>query len=250
MVEIVIGGVHKCGTTALHSYLCSHSQIVGGLKKELHFFDDPTVDWRCPDYRAYEALFAPREAEQKRLDATPSYIFLPECLGRLRAYNPNVRLIFLFRDPIERALSHWAMATRRGRETLDFDAAIRAESDRIAAYPPRDIGYKAYAYVERGFYGRQLSRALDVFPREQILCLASETLLKEPETALGSVSAHLGIAPFGLIKRRELNKGPGLQATIEPGTKAFIKEKLQDDIRLFSQLSGLDTRHWSVFQGP
>ncbi|EGV27592.1 sulfotransferase [Thiorhodococcus drewsii AZ1] len=250
MVEIVIAGVQKCGTTALHKYLCCHPQIVGGHKKEIHYFDDPTVNWSRPDYAIYDAQFPARKPGQMRLDASPSYIYLPHCLDRLRACNPEVRLILLFRDPIERAWSHWAMATRRRRETLGFDAAIRAERRRIAAYPPGDIGYKACAYLDRGFYGRQLSRALDLFPRDRILCLASEMLKANPAAVLAQVSTHLGIAPFGLVQPLELNKGPGRPITMEPGTRAFIQEMLQDDIRLFSRLSGLYTGHWSLFSDP
>lgn len=249
MVDIVIGGVHKCGTTALHGYLSRHPEIVGGVKKELHFFDDPEIDWRDPDYQSYEASFKPRRKGQKWLDATPSYIYLPECLIRLKAYRPNVRLIFLFRDPLARAWSHWAMATKRGRETLDFDAAILAENERIRGYQPGDIGYKAYAYVDRAFYGRQLARALDVFPREQILCLTTEMLLEDPECILERVCAHVGISPYGPVNRHEWNKGPKRKITLESGTKAFIRSMLSDDIRWFSQLSGIDTRRWKMFYG-
>lgn len=248
MVDIIIAGVQKCGTTALHGYLCRHPQIVGGYKKELHFFDDPMVDWHRPDYAAYEAMFPPREVGKKWLDASPSYFYLPQCLSRLRAYNSEVRLILLFRDPIERAWSHWAMSTQYGRETLDFDAAIRAECSRITASHPGDISYKVYAYVDRGFYGRQLARALKIFSRDQILCLASENLLKEPEATLARISTHLGITAFEKICPLELNKSPNWQVIIKPETINFIQEKLFDDILLFSQLSGIDTRNWSLLQ--
>jgi hypothetical protein len=250
MVEIVIAGVQKCGTTALHKYLCRHPQITGGHKKEIHYFDDTTVDWNCPDYAKYETQFPARRPGEMRLDASPSYIYLPHCLDRLRTFNPDVRLILLFRDPIERAWSHWAMATRNGRETLDFDAAIRAERGRIADYAPGDVGYKAYAYVDRGFYGRQLARALDLFPRNQILCLPSQALKTNPAAALTRVSTHLGIARFGQVQPLEVNKGPGKPITMEPETRVFIQEMLQDDIQLFSELSGFETGHWSLFSDP
>ena len=249
MVEVVIGGVQKCGTSALHKYLQRHPQIVGGSKKELHFFDDLSVNWIHPDYAAYEAMFPDHDAGQMRLDASPSYIYLPECLERLKCYNPDVRLIFIFRDPIERAWSHWSMVRLRGFETLSFDEAVKAERDRLAAFATGDIAYKRYAYVDRGSYGYQFERALKLFPREQMLCLTSEALRADPDSVLARVADHLGIAPFTPAPSIEANKGPGKPIQMAPKTRSFICNTLRDDIRRFSDLSGVDTLHWEIFQG-
>lgn len=248
MVEVVIGGVQKCGTTALHSYLKRHPQITEGFKKELHFFDDPSVDWSKPDYASYEAMFPERSVGQLRLEASPSYIYLPHCLERLMNYNPNVRLIFIFRDPIERAWSHWAGTTLRGFEDLDFDEAVRVERERLAAYDADDIGYKRYAYIGRGFYGYQLERALNLFPREQLLCLSSDSLKTDPDFVLDRVADYLGIEPFVATTPILANKGPGKRLTMAQATRRYICETLRDDIRRFSELSGLETRHWEIFQ--
>ncbi|MGP9806428.1 sulfotransferase family protein [Paracoccus sp. NSM] len=250
MVEIVIAGVQKCGTTSMHRYLAAHPQIIAGRSKELHFFDDPAIDWERPDYSAYTAQFPGHHPGLLRLDASPSYVYLPHCLERLRRWNPQVRLILVFRDPLERAWSHWAMRRRRGVESLDFDAAIRAEPGRIAAAAPGDISYKAHAYVDRGRYGSQLARALDVFAAEQILCLTSEALRADPASVLEQVSAHLGIAPFAPPERLALNSGPGLPMVMAPETRERICATLRPDIQHFSKLSGIETCQWSVFGQP
>jgi hypothetical protein len=59
------------------------------------------------------------------------------------------------------------MVRLRGFETLDFDEAVTTERERLAAYAPDDISYKRYAYVDRGRYGYQFERALNLFPHEQ-----------------------------------------------------------------------------------
>jgi hypothetical protein len=247
MVEIVIGGVQKSGTTALHAYLVRHPQIVGGYKKELHFFDDVSIDWNLPDYNAYHTKFPERSEGQMLVDASPSYIYLPHCLERLKRYNPHVRLIFIFRDPIERAWSHWSQRTRLGFETLDFDAAVHAEKDRLASYPPGDIAYKEYAYIDRGRYGRQLERVFGIFERQQVLCLASDSLKKNREGTLARVADHLGIEAFISAPAIEANKGPGKPIQMKTETRRFICEALRNEIAHFTKLSGLNTEHWDIF---
>ena len=48
-VDFLIAGVQKGGTTALHAYLSEHPGLNLAAEKELHFFDDQTVDWAHPD---------------------------------------------------------------------------------------------------------------------------------------------------------------------------------------------------------
>ena len=125
-VEIVIGGVQKAGTTSLFRYLQAHPDLLPPLRaKELHFFDDEALDWSEPNYELFHAAFGDAGANRKAYEATPIYLFWPPSLQRIRAYNPGMKLIFLFRDPIERAWSNWKMEINRQRETLPFHVAIR-----------------------------------------------------------------------------------------------------------------------------
>ncbi|MCC5972392.1 MAG: sulfotransferase [Pararhodobacter sp.] len=248
MIEVVIGGVQKCGTTALHGYLKRHPQILAGSKKELHFFDDPDVNWTSPDYASYESQFPEPRPGQLRLDASPSYIYLPQCLERIKNYNPDMRLIFIFRDPIERAWSHWSMITVRGFETLGFDEAVRAEPGRLASYAMDDITYKRYAYIDRGHYGYQFARALDFFPSKQMLCLTSDELKADPDSVLARVASHLGISRFEPASPIEAKKGPGKPISMTQTTRDLICRKLRTDIRRFSELSGVRTSHWQIFR--
>ncbi len=245
MVEIVVGGVHKCGTTALHAHLIRHPDVCGGIRKELHFFDREDVDWSNPDYSSYLSMFAYNN-DRLRLDSTPSYIYLPHCLERIKRFNPKVHVILIFRDPIERAWSHWNMATHNSREVLSFEHAIAAEGHRLAALPP--IEAKQIAYVDRGRYGSQLIRALNVFPRNQILCLESGNLKARPAAVLHQVSQFLGLSPFLDVRPVLANEGSrtGRSMSMTSETRQFIRETLIDDISLFAQLSGLDIQEWGI----
>jgi hypothetical protein len=242
-VGFLIGGVQKGGTTALDDYLRDHPGLRMASVKEAHFFDDETVDWAAPDYRPYHHLFG---GETGRVwgEATPIYIYWPNCLERIRRYDPAMKLIFLFRDPVERAWSHWKMEQGRGWEGEPFSACIRDGRARVAGDPVTPGFHRIHSYVERGFYGAQLRRALALFPREQMLLLRSEDLRADPDSVLAQVCAFLGVQEFDApVRPRQANVGQGAGA-IDPGDAAYLRGLYTDDLAVFAELSGLDVSAW------
>lgn len=133
-VEFFVAGVQKGGTTALDAMLRQHPEIAMAREKEVHFFDDESIDWSAPDYGRLHAAY---DAGERRLrgEATPIYTYWPNALERLRAYNPAAKIIVGLRHPAFRALSHWRMETARGVEAFSFSEAIRTGRGRVAAAP-------------------------------------------------------------------------------------------------------------------
>ena len=129
----------------------------------MHFFDDETIDWVRPDYERFHKAFK-KDGTRQAFDATPIYLFWPSAIERLQAYNPEAKLIFLFRNPIERAFSHWCMEWARKRETLPFDQAIREGRQRVRT---SEKALRTFSYVERGFYGKQVRQLLTHCPRSR-----------------------------------------------------------------------------------
>ena len=113
-----IVGAQKSGTSTLSTALDRHPQVARAPRKELQFFTREDMDWSRPDYSGYRA---PRRKPQHLIagDATPAYLFWPHALERMHHYNPDTRLIAVFRDPLERLFSHWTML--RGRWTTAPD---------------------------------------------------------------------------------------------------------------------------------
>jgi hypothetical protein len=108
-----------------------------------------------------------------------------------------------------------------------------------ASYPGFD---RVYSYVERGFYGRQLARALDLFPREQILLLQSEALKQDPTGTIGAVCDFLGIpAPDrAASKRSRIAAEIGYPVTLTPKDVIFLQQQFLDEMTRFRFLSGID----------
>jgi hypothetical protein len=204
-VGFVVIGAQKAGTTALFDHLSDDPRLNLSTVKETHFFDDETVDWSRPDYGAYHAYFDLTRSGPMG-EATPIYVFWPDSLERLKAYNPDVRLILMLRDPVKRAFSHWQMEYARGVETLPFAQAIREGRGRLDGKAPNHPDRRVFTYVERGFYGAQLEHLLNLFPREQLLVLRADDLRRDPTEVLARVYPFLGLAaPEGLAAPREVH---------------------------------------------
>ena len=157
-----------------------HRALSPPSRQEIHFFDEEARDWAAPDYTALHSLFAPEDGDRLRFDITPIYIFWPPSIERIRAYNPSAKLIFIFRDPFERAWSHWCMEYARGDETLPFAEAIREGRSRLDGLPLLARERRVYTYIERGLYADQVRRVLANFPRGQLLFLRSQNTLRRP----------------------------------------------------------------------
>ena len=206
-VTFLIVGVQKGGTTALFDYLGDDADVALSSQKELHFFDDETRDWAAPDYAVYEARF-PDPAGRPCGEASPIYSYWPGALARIAAYNPAIKLVLLLRDPVQRAWSHWRMECARGAETQPFSWCIRQGRQRLFDADPWGH-HRAFSYVERGFYGEQVARMFELFPREQVLILKSEALRADPGATLGEVRRFLGLGPGPAPVPREVHVSVG-----------------------------------------
>ena len=118
-------------------------------------------------------------------EATPICLFWPRALERMRAYDADLRLIACFRDPIERAFSPLDHQAGRAPDYPSFADVHRAVAR--GAYRPRcrPAGTRAAAHrtrsVDRGLYGAQLRRGLDLGPRDQWLMLGFRRAVREQE---------------------------------------------------------------------
>jgi len=226
LVDLFIAGVQKAGTTALFEYVRDWPTIAAPAHKELHFFDDESVDWRCPDYGRMHRAYPPADGRM-RIEATPISIYWPPSLGRIRVYNPAAKLVFIFREPCDRALSQWKMEYRKGNDSRDFSRAIREPTPD----QPR------LGYLERGMYAAQLQRALALFPREQMLLVRSVDLAEDPTETLRAFAMFAGLPPPPPTHRKAENVGP--EGGMSGADRDFLISYFAEDQRRFTLLTGL-----------
>jgi hypothetical protein len=238
-VNFLIAGVQKGGTTALFDYLQDYPDLALPQTKELHFFDDETRDWSRPDYDVYHAAF-PEVAGRPCGEATPIYTYWPNCLERIRAYNPAMKLIVVLRDPIQRAWSHWRMEYARGVETQPFDWCIREGRQRLFEADPWGH-HREFSYVERGFYGEQMERLLALFPADQVLTLRSDQLRIDPGATLGAVREFLGLPPAPTPRQREVHVGREMDypSALTPADVDHLRSVYAYDDQRLAALTGV-----------
>jgi hypothetical protein len=199
--DFLVLGAQKAGTTALYDYLYRHPAISGPRWKEVSFFDR---HWRRGE-RWYRGNF-PRGAAPPVGEASPSYLFHPLAPERVRSLLPDARLIALLRNPVDRAFSHYQHEVALGREPLSFEDALAREDERTRGEVERmaaDPGYFSRAwwnwtYRDRGLYAEQLERWYAVFPREQLLVVATDELAAAPAETYARVLAFLDAPPHEL----------------------------------------------------
>jgi len=219
--EFFIVGAQKCGTTSLYNYLIRHPYVLGASIKEIHFFSDhyeKGYGWyKChfPSlFRKYRRVLSGRHKVITG-EATPFYIFHPHAPERIKNSYPQARIIMMFRNPVDRAYSHYRYHVKLGAETLTFEEAIEAESERLKGELDKMItdkhynsyNYKMFSYLKRGIYIEQLKRWIDLFPREQILIVRSEDFFDDPASCFGRVQKFLGLPQHTLASYETFNVG-------------------------------------------
>lgn len=217
--NFIIIGAQKAGTTSLYKYLIQHPFVKSPITKELHFFDTNFgrgLNW----YRSqFPLLFnLPNTSNHHNFitgEASPAYIFHPYSAKRIAATIPNVKLILLLRNPVDRAYSQYNMQKARGRETLSFAEAIEKEEERLKGELEKILeheyttyysyNYFAYSYLSRGIYINQIKDWVNLFPKEQLLILKSEDLFSNTNTVFEQVVNFLNLPQFELPDFKKYN---------------------------------------------
>ncbi|MCB9726333.1 MAG: sulfotransferase, partial [Spirochaetaceae bacterium] len=199
----IIAGAQKGGTSSLFAHMVQHPHIVSPRTKEIHYFDLAYARgaiWYRSNFTWSSRLEATHSITG---EASPYYMYHPLAPERIRALLPDVRLIFLLRNPVDRAISQYFHAVRWSQESLGIMDAFDAEVSRLAGEEDRirrDPGYVSYShqhhsYVDRGRYARQLERFFALFSRDQILVIPSERLYQDPRSVLREAFEHVGVDP-------------------------------------------------------
>lgn len=148
--DFVIGGAARSGTTSLYRWLSAHEHVNMAKGKEVRFFDS--------NYHHGPEWYFQRlpHVEQGVIgEASPRYLTHPEAPQRIEQLIPHVRMIFVLRDPTERAYSDYIMDRMRGRGPPTFEQAIR------------DPAYEEQ-YVHTGHYAEHIRRFTAWLPSDQI----------------------------------------------------------------------------------
>jgi len=217
--DFLIIGAQKSATTSLLYYLRGHPHIRPGWNKAAHYFDlnhDRGLDWYARRFPYLSPLgplsaFAPPSGERSWItgESSPSYMFLPEVPARVQAVLPEVKIVAILRDPVDRLISQYHHEARKGRAPASFEAFVAPSID--TEWPPEGEieAVRQRCAVPRGFYEDQLRHWRGIFPAEQFCILGFEDLVRDPQGTLNEAFSFLGVDPHTVDTSKVLNRGTG-----------------------------------------
>jgi hypothetical protein len=191
-------GAPKCGTTSLFDYLAEHPRIGMSSRKEPNYFAALGRDYDVASLDDYLKLFA--KARDKDClaigEGSTNTIYTPGALERLKAFEPNAKIVIMLRNPIELIQSlHSYDLFKMQEDVEDFEEAwhlqeVRAKGQRI---PPKSVNPEHLQYGQMGMLGRQVSHVLELFPRENVWIGFAEDMRTDCRGVYESLLAFLGV---------------------------------------------------------
>ena len=275
MVDFMVIGAQKCGTTTLYDILERHPSIVGCKPKEPHFFST-CDDWRV-ELPRYEGMFR-RQEGALYFEASTTYTFYPlrnlEIWEDIYEYNPGMKFIYLVRDPVDRITSNYMHMYERGYTDLRFEQSL----------------VKNRSYIDISRYATQIKPFIRRFGSDRVRIILFDDLISRPQEVVEELAPFLGVPVDGFgdvaavhsnrsigggkrhhrydraswllngIRRlspwlwRRLSNESGrrfaAKPLLSPPFRRMILHMLESEIDELEILIGSDLSHWKRFPEP
>jgi hypothetical protein len=217
--DFLIVGAQKSGTTSLFSYLDGCNGFVGSRPKEVHFFDREDNFSKGANW--YEAHFSTRPGKRGLFfEASPEYLCREKVPERVKAYNADLKIIILLREPVSRLYSAWNMYRQwsddgvipwgiandqYGREESPiYSVFFRNECPSFSDYIKLELQLiekgdheEEPSLIRRGLYMPQIKRYVDLFGWDNVLVLGFNELKNDSEGVIRKCHEFLGVSYVG-----------------------------------------------------
>jgi len=208
--DFLVVGAQRCGTTTLYRLLAEHPAIVKPLfHKGIGYFDlsyDRSWNW----YRGHFPIASLAERRTRdtgapmTFDSSGYYLYHPLGATRIARSMPDVKVVALVRDPVDRAHSAHKHEQARGFEDLPFEAAVELEAARIAGEADRmraDPSYQSFehrhhSYLARGRYAEQIVAFQQALTPEQVFVIDANRFFAEPVEQFARLQEWLGLPAY------------------------------------------------------
>lgn len=238
--DFLIIGAAKSGTTALHNYLNQHPEVFMTKVKEPRFFlvhnnelqkqinikDNRAIFNEYDSLEKYASLFDDAVGKTKG-ESSPQYLAYPHCSAAISSWKPEMKLIVILRNPVERAYSQFVMHKNWRIEPKSFKDAVFDELAGKRKHLPIDM-----QYLKCGLYYQQLLPYFDYFSTASFLILKHEELKFNPLETLRKIFMFLRVeADFrvdlsgkhNVSMIRRFKKGGNLDTILSRAQNGFTK---------------------------
>lgn len=247
--DMIIAGAPRCGTSWLYELADRHPEIEMAKPRhpEPKFFLDDAVYARGLDYYS-NTWFREIRAHKIAGEKSTNYLESTAVVARIKEHLPGVKLIFVLRNPVERAYSNYQWSRMNGLEQEEFDHALDLEIAGTRVVPDALRFARPFSYLERGLYCRLLTPWFDLFARDQILCLRFEDIAGNAAGLAQTLHRFLGVAarPMDAEHLGIVNPASGDDdAPMAPGTRSRLERYYETPNRTLGELLGGEFDIWN-----
>ncbi len=261
--DFIVIGAQKCGTSSLHYYLKQHPSLVGSSPKEIHYFDKKV---ELPySLKRYEKHFTHLFPKNKLFyESTPKYIFEKNVAKKISECYPDIKLILVLRNPVQRAYSAWNM------HRIKFEENKRNYLNNLNNFPEKKDAYlhffqnskkfpdfkdfiqfeqsqinsgnlDGHATLRRGLYAQQIKEYYSYFRKEQILILGFKDFTNQTEQTLEKIYQFLGVESMPFSKLNVKPKGSRTYNTrMSTEEEAFLENYYAEPNKELFELLGYE----------
>jgi hypothetical protein len=253
-IDFIGIGCAKCGTTSVFNALAMHPLIIPprrgltGSKtdrnligKECFFWDRNIRSYGIDTY--HKAHWGELKDNLVYGEFSPDYILFEETLKKIRDYNPRIKLLAIFRNPVERLWSEHKMFLEYGRYDISFRELIDNYTDLQEPRMRRRTKTETWP-IYRSCYGRQVKKVLELFDRENLFFIKIEELQNFSAT-MEKLFDFLGLNPLP-IPELKLNTRTGSDEPI-PFYEELMDRFFLKEIELLEDLMGWNCDDWKNY---
>jgi Sulfotransferase domain len=245
--DFIIGGAPRSGTTWLYALLDRHPDVYMArpVTPEPKFFlVDRTYEKGLQFYA--DTWFADAGTAKRAGEKSTDYLESAAAAERIARDLPRVQLIFILREPADRAYSNYLWTRMNGLETEDFATALRTEDERERNLPERLRFARPYSYFSRGLYADLLAPYFERFPRRQVLVLRFEDIMARPGDLAARIHRFLGIdaRPDDADGLGIINPSGKDDVAFDAGIRRDLLERYAEPNRRLAALLGPDFELW------
>ena len=216
--DFLVIGAKRCGTTSLYQHLPEHPCISKSPYDNMGFFNDNFhlgVNW----YKSFfPTTFTRNKIKSKfggflAFDVTTKYMEEESTANNVYQTKPNMKIIIILRNPVDRAYSQYHLSVRQTAERRSFEDVVEENMNRLNKeshehyeIKPR-FSAKEDNYLKKGLYALQLRYWLKIFPRENILIVSTEEFESNQQIIYNKIFEFLNISKFEVKNTKKMEKG-------------------------------------------
>ena len=237
--HLLVIGAQRCGTTYLHDLLAAHPQVAMARpsRPEPKVFLSEELAGRGPEWyrRTY---FAHATDETVLGEKSTSYLEYAEAARRAAEALGDPLIVAVLRDPVARAVSHWAFSSENGLESRPLADALLADLAGPQEWDRSQVSVSPFAYLQRGHYARYLVPWRDRFGADLHVVFFDE-LVADPAVLAGlydALGVDAGFRPDFVGNPVNASNHPRPELSAELRTR--LREHFADSDRELAELLG------------